>query len=140
MVDGHSYWEVIEENSRPQITKGFGKRHLLIQKEAIQVSHRDEQGVLTDSRRDSRDPLSVHRIRAGRAGLHYPGVFQEVALGEAPRVSGVPRCGDRCCGGPGVGEPAVSADDLGERTPGAGRGTTLWRDIHSALGWQIGLL
>ena len=89
------------------------------------VGHGDEQGVLTDGRRDSGDPLSVHRIRVGGAGLHRYGVFQELALGAAPHVSGVPYSGGRCCGGPSVGEPDVSPDALGECTPGDGRGTTL---------------
>ena len=89
------------------------------------VGHGDEQGALTDGRRDSGDSLSVHRIRVGGAGLHRYGVFQKLALGAPPHVSGVPHSGDRCCGGPSVGEPAVSPDALGERTPGNGRWTTL---------------
>ena len=89
------------------------------------VGHGDEQGALTEGRRDSGDSLSVHRIRVGGAGLHRYGVFQKLALGAPPHVSGVPHSVDRCCGGPSVGELAVSPDALGERTPGDGRWTTL---------------
>ena len=103
-------------------------------------SHGDEQGALTDGRRDSGDPLSVHRIRVGGAGLHRYRLFQEMALGAPPHVPAVPHSGDRCRGGPGVGEPVVSPDALGERTPEGGRRPALYRDIRPVLAWQIGVL